>query len=94
MAARLEVSVNGERICVSGFDGLGGLSVDVNYIRRSGKSDSHFLHISALADFLKAGGALQIASWPSPTLEVGDEITIRILGPGDFDPPDDVIKND
>jgi hypothetical protein len=87
MSTRFEIMKNGERVCIAGIDGAGVLSIALNYVKHSGKGASHSLHIGGLGIFDGSQNRQHHASWPAPQITAGDEITIRILPPGEFDPP-------
>ena len=87
MSTRFEILKNGERICVSGIDGDGVLSFGVSYIKHAGEAGTHELHIGGLGMFDGSQNRQHHAAWPAPRIGPGDEITIRILPPGEFDDP-------
>jgi hypothetical protein len=87
---RFEVLVNGKRACIAGQAGDGCLSVALQYCRlapaRSPEysdegTESTCLTVRAHDD---AQGEMQ---WLQLPLQPGDEITLRILGPGPADTP-------
>jgi hypothetical protein len=82
---RYEVLVNGVRRCIAGSSGPGTL--DASVIRwRSARFDD-----SDDASYLHVGGLRSVEDlhvrWVTEELAEGDEVTIRILGPGEFDEP-------
>jgi len=104
MAARFQLLVNGEPLCLVGHDGYGVLSAVVSWCHRnptafdpakSPMSRDEYcteelkLEIGAL-DTNMPGGTRDVG-WLDRTgplqLKAGDEVVIRILGPGPFDPP-------
>ncbi len=93
MAARFEIILNGERHCVSGIDDDGVLSVSVNYAKRGKENGKYQFHISGLARFPTSQEKPQHANWPAPPIGIGDEITIRVLEPGRFDSPQNMIES-
>ncbi len=80
---RFEVLVNGERRCVAGIDGLGVLTIITKWVMRDEDSRQRLL--------LHVGGhriaADQSVKWVTEDISMGDEVTIRVLRPGDFDEP-------
>jgi hypothetical protein len=87
MTARFEVLVNGERVCLSGVDGDGVLSATVDYVKHAKKHPTYTLHVGALGRFNASSDRQDHANWLTPSVGIGDEITIRILPGGDFDDP-------
>ena len=87
MSTRFEILKNGERVCVSGIHGDGVLTFGVNYVKHAGEEGTHVLHIGGLGMFDGSRNRQHHAAWPAPKISPGDEITIRILPPGDFDEP-------
>jgi ribosomal-protein-alanine N-acetyltransferase len=92
-AHRLEVAVNGTRLCTAGVEtGVVGLTMD--WVRRRPSDISPADRDSAGADdenrtHLHVGGLENDIhlSWGRWQLDVGDEIAVRILGPGPVDVP-------
>jgi len=87
MSTRFEILKNGERVCTSGITGDGVLSVSVMYVKHSGHDSTHVLQIGGLGMFDGSQDRQHHAAWPSPDVAAGDEITIRILPPGEYDQP-------
>lgn len=88
MAVRFEVVHNGKRVCTSGIDGDGVLNVMLCYVKHADSDPKYDLEIGGLGHYHPARPGSQHVSWPRPeTVGIGDEITIRLLPPGDFDPP-------
>ncbi|MEX0717662.1 MAG: hypothetical protein WD066_13800 [Planctomycetaceae bacterium] len=93
MSTRFEILKNGKRVCISGIDGVGVLSVIVDYAKRPDGEQSHELSIGGLGMFDGSQNRPQHASWPAPEVQPGDEITIRILPPGEFDEPHGMLRS-
>lgn len=87
MSTRFEILKNGERVCISGLNGNGVLSVGVTYVKHPGQDSTHDLQIGGLGMFDGSQDRHHHAAWPSPDVAIGDEITIRILPPGEYDQP-------
>lgn len=87
MSTRFEILKNGERVCISGINGDGVLSVGVTYVKHPGKEPSFDLGVGGLGMFDGSMDRQHHADWPSTEITTGDEITIRILAPGEFDEP-------
>ena len=104
MAARFEILINGERLCVVGHDGFGDLSALVSWCQRNparfDPANSQMSREEFCAEELKfeVGGldsnlprGSRDIGWLDRTgpmsLKPGDEIVIRVLGAGPFDPP-------
>ncbi len=93
MAARFEIKVNGERVCVSGLEDDGVLTAIVNFVKHADEEGQYDLSTSALGRFLPSHDHPHHANWPIPEVTIGDEITIRILPDGEFDPPQDFYEH-
>ncbi|QDU35933.1 hypothetical protein Mal4_02150 [Maioricimonas rarisocia] len=88
MSARFEVLLNGERICVAGIDGEGVLSVGLDYVKRQDEDPELNLHVGGLGQYRSDDPRSQHVTWPTPeSIGVGDEVTIRLIPPGEFDAP-------
>ncbi|PAY19035.1 hypothetical protein CKO51_12850 [Rhodopirellula sp. SM50] len=88
MSTRFEILKNGERVCLSGINGDGVLSVGLTYVKHPGQEHSHDLQIGGLGLYDGSQDRQHHAGWPSPDVTTGDEITIRILPAGEYDEPD------
>jgi hypothetical protein len=100
---RFRIVVNGEPLCMAGVEGYGSLSAILNWIKRTPESyDGAIKDLapgarSSREDWLKesividAGGRSaaypSYISWPVRELQIGDEISIEILGAGESDAP-------
>jgi hypothetical protein len=96
-AFRFDIAVNGERVCLAGTGKYGTLSLAVTRVRRdprkrpASKSPDRWsreqchLRIGALSPRRQE-------AWEKITLEPGDEITIRVLGAGTSERPDDATS--
>lgn len=101
---RFQFLINGEVVCTAGVEGLGVFSSNLTWVKRSAESYARAkaeappdwdcteeewmredVHINAGGRDSKYSGG---ASWFLRDLAVGDEITIRILGPGPTDTPE------
>lgn len=89
MSTRFEILKNGERVCICGIHGRGVLSAGITYVAHSDQSN-YKLHIGGLGLFDGSRDREVHADWPAPHVSTGDEITIRIMPPGDFDEPEDL----
>ena len=87
MSTRFEILKNGERVCISGINGDGVLSVVLNYVKHPGQELTHDLQIGGLGMFDGSQDRQHHAAWVSPDVATGDEITIRILPAGEYDEP-------
>jgi hypothetical protein len=96
---RVEVLLDGRRLAIAGVEEFGVLSAIVTWVKRSPaqvaemtKTDSRFDKAELLREECKfdvsgLGPNDKNLSWGRETLQPGSELTIRILGPGQFDPP-------
>lgn len=75
----LEITVNGNRICVAG--GSLVTSTSISWSDRDGAAVR--LNIGGIED----PTLREHLHWNAPGLEIGDEVTIRILSTDDVDPP-------
>lgn len=90
MSTRFEVFRNGKRVCLAGIRGDGVLSVGLSYTNR--ESDAHppdcDLHVGGMGYYHPSDKRMHHVQWPAPArLNVGDEITVRLLPPGEFEFP-------
>ncbi len=74
-AVRFEVLVNGQLTALSGITGKGRLQATLAWNER--EKPQLFLLLSGME---RASGDL--VTWDLPAVKPGDEISIRILGPG------------
>ena len=89
MSVRLEVLRNGKRVCISGINGDGVLNVIIDYIKHPDSEPRHELHVGGLGHYHPTLKQAQHVWWPAPRqIDIGDEITIRLLPAGDFEPPE------
>jgi len=93
---RFEVLVNGVRVCTAGQNDLGVLTTLLSWRKLDPANRPLNDTPPAKAwsegelDFSVGGidsGDGRHTSWKVPILAVGDEITIRILAQGPYDPP-------
>lgn len=87
MSTRFEILKNGKRVCISGINGNGVLSVGLTYVKHPNQEMSHDLQIGGLGIFDGSQDRQHLAEWSSPEVVTGDEITIRILPDGEYDEP-------
>ena len=97
---RVEVLLNGKRIAIAGVNSFGVISAGVTWARRNPadvtakmRADKEFNE----GDFLREICELDITgldavkdkhvSWAHGILQPGNEVTVRILAAGPFDPP-------
>jgi hypothetical protein len=92
MPVRIEVIHNRKRVCVSGIGGDGVLSAHVTYVKHPNEEPSYELSVGGIGQLDPKLEESKLLSWPSPEIAVGDEITIRVLPPGDFDLPQGMTK--
>ncbi|MCA9123864.1 MAG: hypothetical protein H6821_01000 [Planctomycetaceae bacterium] len=93
MAGRIEVLRNGQRVCIAGIDSDGVLCAIVNHVKHASRQPKYGLSITGLGKYHPADNQSQHVSWPAPGVEIGDEITIRIMQPGAFDPPEGMLPS-
>lgn len=99
---RYELKINGETVAITGVGEYGVLSGSVHWVRRNPtcitsamRSREHFDE----SDFLQESCEVSLTGldsvtdkhvdWGTRPLKPGDVVSIRILGPGNFDPPKD-----
>jgi hypothetical protein len=88
-----EVIINGEKICTAGTDERGGLFAVFSYVRRVAEEDIN--DESNEPRFNLSGYNVGVHSeWTSGILEIGDEVTIRIVEANEFDPPVGEYRDD
>lgn len=93
MGARFEILHKGERVCISGIDGVGVLSAIVNYVAGTEGDCNYGLSISGLGCYTENSNERQHVGWQGPEIKEGDEVTIRILSAGDFDDPAEMTRS-
>lgn len=91
MSARYEILINGKRHCICGLHGEGVLAINMTHVDTEQNKQPHSIMPGALGHFDDSIQESHHAQWPAHELQEGDEITIRILTPGDFDPPTEVF---
>jgi hypothetical protein len=87
MSTRFEILKNGVRVCIAGSNGDGVLSVDLSFIKHAGRKPKHQFSVGGLGMFDGSLDRPHHVNWSAPTVTTGDEITIRVLPPGEFDSP-------
>lgn len=92
MPVRFEVLVDGVPVCTAGQDGFGVLTALVSW-RKLDPAKGGTAKASAAGELdFSVGGIAGVedkhTSWKVPSIAIGDEVTIRLLPPGQFDPPD------
>lgn len=103
---RFQVFINGERRGTGGFDKAGVLSVIVNWIRRDlsrvpehVRADPQFTTEEWIGNYsyITLGGLNsdkdEHVDWFNAELKVGDEVTIKVLPPGEVDSPERCIPD-
>jgi len=81
-----EVIINGEKICTTGTGEEGVITAIFSYVKQaaeentSDESDEPRLHVGGY----KNGVHLE---WTDGILEIGDEVTIRVIETNEFDAP-------
>ena len=92
---RFKIIINGKKICTAGVKDYGVLSAIASWVLRdpvkydSNKHPSLDEFTAEEASF-NAGGLLNDGShveWDRRAIRPGDEITIKILEPGEYDAP-------
>jgi hypothetical protein len=93
---RLQILVNGKVRGTAGMESIGVLSVILDWVRRDPKAASKPSSISRKEwegnrVHVSLGGLDSVAEkhveWFGADLDVGDEVTVRVLPPGEFDSP-------
>jgi hypothetical protein len=92
-AFRFDIAVNGERVCLAGTGTHGTLSLAVTRVRRdprkrpASKPPERWSREQCLLRIGAVTARYQEA-WEKMALKPGDEITIRVLGSGTSEAPD------
>jgi len=81
---RFEVSVNGERVCVAGLEDKGAVRLTVSCSTCWPRNEQDLSVDGVIGDTL---GDRRSAVWGKWALTFGDEVTVRLLPPGESDPP-------
>jgi len=98
-SARFEVLLDGERLCVAGLDDRGVLGAVLSWVGRSPEGirpevrerpdfdeDEWLKETITLSITGLKSGTHESVEWHRKAIEVGQEVTIRILPPGENDP--------
>ncbi len=95
MSVRFQVLFNGTALFVSGVPGEGVLAVGLDRVQRRGEEKEKLsLHASGLGRYHPELADAFHVNWEVPeNVGVGDEVTIRILPPGDYDDPANVRRS-
>lgn len=91
---RFQVLVNGKQFCVAGVDGFGVVSAGLSWVRRDPdqyarmKAESEPTWSTSPEEWAREAVGMVVTSlpyfpWGGRELSVGDEVTIRVLGPGE-----------
>jgi hypothetical protein len=73
-----EILVNGHRVCTAGASGV----LDATVVWTPGPGSHPRLMVGGMDK-----GESEHLNWPSMTLGIGDEVTIRIVSTDNIDPP-------
>ena len=92
---RFQVLVNGRPVCLAGLDGFGDLEVRARSTRLPADTLPEIFTPDPPEEHLDltVGGhdlAIGDVGWGRVALSPGDEVTIRVLGPGPVDPPAEI----
>jgi hypothetical protein len=87
-----EVTINGTKLCTAGIGEPGDLQVNVIWVLRHSQED--FTGTPGTADETlsitvhgKAYAGAEYIAWPNTNLQVGDEVSIRVVEREGFDSP-------
>jgi hypothetical protein len=96
---RFELLINGKKICVSGIEEYGVLDAILHWVKRNPKSYNPEKH-STFEEWIEEELEIRMGGldstnpriskhieWDKRSLKVGDELTLRILPPGEIDLP-------
>jgi hypothetical protein len=81
-----EVLVNGKRLCIAGTGQMDVVSAAISWARR--EADTINFHVGGIA----AGDQGEHLSWNTPTIGIGDEVTIRLVDANTSDGPDETYR--
>ena len=98
---RIEISINGEKKCIAGLGGYGVLNSILTWVKRdpekverNNRKGADYLQFSEESLDLTVSGLTSDDDktdahlhWINEALSEGDEITIRVLAPGQSDEP-------
>jgi hypothetical protein len=107
---RFQFILNGKPLCIAGAEGFGVFSSCITWVRRNGdqyeaeKQERSATWATTKEEWSRESLGVtagtrdtkypDYASWFDRELNAGDELTIRILGPGDCDSPKSTQQND
>ena len=91
---RIGIIYNGKRMCIAGIQGDGILSVGIDHVKRPDEDAVSHLHVGGLGRFDPSVEQDHHVSWPVPDkIQIGDEITVRLLPEGEFDAPPEMEQS-
>lgn len=100
---RFEVLLNGKRLCIAGVPEFGVLSTIVCRVKRNPAQELPEKHANVSEDFFNEYVELSVGGlnsterkslhWIREFISAGDEVTIRVLEPGEYDPPKEESGN-
>jgi hypothetical protein len=100
---RFQFILNGQPLCIAGAEGFGVFSSCISWVRRDGKkypfsAEDRDEGAPTKEEWMRESMGVTArtldtkfphhAAWFDRELSVGDELTIRILGPGECDCPE------
>jgi hypothetical protein len=83
-----DVRLNGKQLCIAGIGGDGSLNTMIDFTAGQGKQRLS-LRVGGLA-----ADTDELVTWSVMSLNVGDEITLRIIDADSVDPPRTRIRRD
>ena len=78
-----DVLVNGKRLCLAGTAPNDVISTIISWARRT--PDTINFHVGGIS----SGNSHVQIDWTTPTISIGDEITIRLVDAETYDEPDE-----
>jgi hypothetical protein len=85
-----EVEINGEKVCIAGFETPGVLTAALSWVKarpsnEGTNSEAITFHVGGLTD--RGSERDEFIDWIRQSLSLGDEVKIRVLEAEEFDQP-------
>lgn len=92
---RIEILVNGQRKAIAGVESFGVLTAILQWVRRDPAALPVGEGAPSLEEWIENKALLTVGGtnmrerlrWLDVDLQTGDEVTLRVLAPGQFDAP-------
>jgi hypothetical protein len=90
MSVRFEVTINGKRCATIGTPGEGVISCGLHWVKTRRVEEDLRMGLTGLGPYDSHREGDSHVCWRVPDITIGDVITIHVLGPGEYDDPDNI----